>query len=250
MIKRTGTHIAFWVVIMIALTLYFGREGSEYFKSFFFVTFLLPVTMGTTYIFNYYLVPNYFLKKKYLKFLLYLLYTFVFSVYLQMLVLITSFIVLANYEYDNMLSTTVDITSLTITMYLLVLLVAFVKLSTSVEKLNREREQLTMDLEKNQTKVINIRSDRKNIPLILEDIQYIESLADYVKIITNNQQLITKEKISHLESKLPDHFVRIHRSYIINKDRIQSYNKENIIIQDQQLPVGRSYKKSLEMLFP
>ncbi len=91
---------------------------------------------------------------------------------------------------------------------------------------------------------INIRANRKNVKLFHDQILYVESLADYVKIhVLEEKAIITKEKISGIEERLPDLFLRIHRSFLVNKDLVRSFNKEEVIVGDVSLPISRTYKK-------
>ena len=81
--------------------------------------------------------------------------------------------------------------------------------------------------------------------VLFDEILFIESMSDYVKInLANNEVVVTKEKISRLEARLPEMFVRIHRSFIVNKNKVTVFNKEVLTIGDQTLPVSRSYKNS------
>jgi len=59
--------------------MYFGRASENYLQSFYFTTFMLPVAMGTSYFFNYFLMPEYLAVKNYWKFGLYFVYTLIFS---------------------------------------------------------------------------------------------------------------------------------------------------------------------------
>ena len=87
------------------------------------------------------------------------------------------------------------------------------------------------------------RTDRKMVKVFLEDILFIESLKDYIRIITKNKAIVTKQAISSLEEILPkDAFIRIHRSYIIAINKIESYNTDSIEIGNKQLPIGRLFR--------
>ena len=78
----------------------------------------------------------------------------------------------------------------------------------------------------------------------IEELLYIESLADYIQIHRLNGGPITsKEKISHMESVLPDHFIRIHRSFIVNSRKISTYSREHVEIGGEEIPISRTYKK-------
>jgi len=91
-----------------------------------------------------------------------------------------------------------------------------------------------------------VRSDRKMIKIDYDAIIYIESYSDYLKIHLEHNTIVTRETISAIEAKLPkQQFIRIHRSYIISLNFIQSFTNEHITISNQSLPISRSYKKSV-----
>lgn len=90
---------------------------------------------------------------------------------------------------------------------------------------------------------IYLKSDKKMVKVFLNDILYIESLKDYVKVKTSAKEIVTYQRISYLEEKLPDRqFLRIHRAYIIATDKIKSFNSSVIEVGDLELPIGRQYK--------
>jgi DNA-binding LytR/AlgR family response regulator len=81
------------------------------------------------------------------------------------------------------------------------------------------------------------------IKVALNDILYIESIKDYIKVITATGTVITKQSISSVEEMLPkEKFVRIHRSYIVSVSKIESYNHELVWIAKQELPISRMYR--------
>ncbi len=91
---------------------------------------------------------------------------------------------------------------------------------------------------------ILIKSDRKVFPINLNDILYIESLDNYVKVHLQGRVLITHEGITSFEQRLPtDLFVRIHRSFIIQRKHIQSVSAESIQLAGKELPFGRAFKQ-------
>ena len=206
--------------------------------------------VGTSYLFNQFLIPQYLQKQKYFKFGLYSLYALITSMYLEMIVLILAFIYLANYTYDQMNPLTTDVVSLTITLYFIVLLRSFVFLI----KQSQDKQQTINRLETVEENIkkghLLVRANRQTAKVIYEDINYLESLSDYVKIYTSsNNPILTKEKISNLEKRLPPFFIRIHRSYIVNTNKVESFTKETVVIEDNSLPISRTYKsKTLEVL--
>lgn len=93
---------------------------------------------------------------------------------------------------------------------------------------------------------VYFRVDRKMVKVVLEDILYIESMKDYVKVFTKDALLITKLSMTALEAMLPaTHFIRIHRSFIVSHSKIKSFSNELIDIGKMQLPLGRLYKNSV-----
>jgi len=103
------------------------------------------------------------------------------------------------------------------------------------------QESLTQDDE-----YIYLKEDKKMVKVRLRDILYIESLKDYVRIKTASKEVITHQKISYLEETLPDNlFLRIHRSFIVGKENIESYSASNIEVPGNELPVGRMYKEQV-----
>ncbi|MDN3618656.1 LytTR family DNA-binding domain-containing protein [Polaribacter undariae] len=99
-------------------------------------------------------------------------------------------------------------------------------------------------IEKNN--YIFVRSDRKMVKVIFDEILYVESLSDYIKIYTKDNVLVTRETISNLEVKLPSQqFLRIHRSYIINLNKTDSYTNELVEIEKKAIPISRTYKENV-----
>jgi DNA-binding LytR/AlgR family response regulator len=96
---------------------------------------------------------------------------------------------------------------------------------------------------------IFFRADRKVLKIALKDILYIESLKDYVKVVTSDKTIVTKQSISSLEEILPKKlFTRIHRSFIISLSKVESYTPELVEIAKQELPISRMYRHELAKL--
>jgi DNA-binding LytR/AlgR family response regulator len=93
------------------------------------------------------------------------------------------------------------------------------------------------------------RADRKMIKVSLADILYIESLKDYIRVVTQTKNIITRKSISSLEETLPPQaFIRIHRSFIIALNKIDSYNSEMVEVAKKKLPISRMYKHEVGRL--
>jgi two-component system LytT family response regulator len=96
---------------------------------------------------------------------------------------------------------------------------------------------------------IYVKSEKKNLKILLNEILFIESLKDYIKIHTGNKVIITQVPISEIEQRLPESFLRIHRSFIISKDKITAYTQHDFEIGKHQIPIGRSYKSIVSKNF-
>ena len=95
---------------------------------------------------------------------------------------------------------------------------------------------------------ILIKSNYQLVPVSLNDILFIKSLSDYVIIKTTNGKYITLSTMKDMAKSLPDeHFVRSHRSFIVNMDKIVSVKGSTIELRDDEMrysvPIGRGYEK-------
>ena len=92
---------------------------------------------------------------------------------------------------------------------------------------------------------IYVKTDYRTVKIALKDIRYIEGMSEYLKIYIENQPkpIITLLAMKVLLEHLPQHFMRIHRSYIVNLDKIVEVNKNRVILDaNTNLPIGDSYR--------
>jgi DNA-binding LytR/AlgR family response regulator len=90
---------------------------------------------------------------------------------------------------------------------------------------------------------IYLRVDRKMIKVLLDDILYIESDKDYVKVYTENGHIITRQTIASVEAMLSEsQFLRVHRSYIVSLRKLKSFTMETVEIGETELPIGKLYR--------
>lgn len=92
---------------------------------------------------------------------------------------------------------------------------------------------------------IYVNANKKHIKVPFEDILFVESIKDYVRIHTAGKNIVTKDKISDFAEKLPDTFLRVHRSYIVNTSKITAFTAHDIEIEKHEIPIGISYKKQV-----
>lgn len=117
-----------------------------------------------------------------------------------------------------------------------------------------ELEQKSINLssagpQNNQEKndFIFVKSDYENIKLNVNDIKYIQGLKDYIKIYIkdSNKAILTLSNFKEIMDKLPQNFIRIHRSFIVNISYIKALQKTKVVIDDKRIPIGETYKKEV-----
>ena len=121
----------------------------------------------------------------------------------------------------------------------------------AVNKLtNREVPPSENAISHEQNGFVYFRAQRKMIKVFLDDILYVESVKDYVKIYRqDNSTLMVKQGITTLEAILPvSSFVRIHRSFIVATNKITAFTAQDVEIGQKELPVGRLYGGALKKL--
>lgn len=122
------------------------------------------------------------------------------------------------------------------------LLKAINKLSPA-QTVEKKEEQHIVDNEG----FVYFRADRKMIKVGYNEILYIESMKDYIKIVREHEKpLLVKQPISSVEEALPSNlFLRIHRSYIVSLSRITAFTNHDVEIAGIEIPIGRLYAHQL-----
>lgn len=96
---------------------------------------------------------------------------------------------------------------------------------------------------------IFVNSNKRMIRIEFNNILFIDSIKDYVKIHTENDTIITKDKINSFVQRLPSNFLKVHRSYIINTEKIASFSaKDVVLLGGIEIPIGASYKEIIKSI--
>jgi DNA-binding LytR/AlgR family response regulator len=131
-----------------------------------------------------------------------------------------------------------------------------VALKQSVEwyRLRKEITLLQFELKKagsfykngNQPSSIFLKSGTKQIRTEVNTITHVQGLKDYSIIFTVNDKIIVKGSLKTVEEQLPEHlFFRIHKSYLVSKDKIRAIKNNTLTVGDHLIPVGRNYRHVL-----
>ncbi len=140
-------HIIFWCGVLLFYTYFFAVDSEDFSYVLSFSLFLMPITIATTYVFIYKLIPEYLITKRYFLFGLYSLYTIIISAYLIVISVLYGLVYLSNFEYENMAPISKSLLLVAISVYLVVIVVSAFKLL----KLNVKH---TEDAKKLETKIL------------------------------------------------------------------------------------------------
>ena len=88
-----------------------------------------------------------------------------------------------------------------------------------------------------------VKSSGQQHKINFDEILYVESIKDYVSIKTDNQEYIVLDTLKSLENQLPENFARVHKSFILNLDKIEKIDVRNVFLNSgKEIPIGETYK--------
>lgn len=127
--------------------------------------------------------------------------------------------------------------------------ITFSRFFKAIEKFSASQNSKT-EIQINDNKIQNnsyifVTEDRKQVKILFDEILFIESIKNYIKIKKENKSHLVKYSISAFQNVLDSRFLRVHRSFIINKDKVTAYTKHDIEIGKIEIPIGESYKTTL-----
>lgn len=115
------------------------------------------------------------------------------------------------------------------------------------EKLVEQKEKITPSvniISQNTPDFIFVKVEHKMLKINLLDILYVEGLKDYCSIYTKTERILTLQTMKKMEENLPQNrFTRVHKSYIVALDKIESVERQRITILNYTIPVGDSFKE-------
>ena len=118
---------------------------------------------------------------------------------------------------------------------------------TKVKTAQGEKQKANETEEIKDHLFVNVQ--KKKVKVLYSEIVYIESQQEYIKLVTTKKVYFSKVTTGEMENLLPDNlFKRIHRSYIVSLNKIDSYNSEMVEVSGISIPIGRSYRHIIEDL--
>jgi len=127
--------------------------------------------------------------------------------------------------------------------------VSFERFFKAITKLNRmmgkETISTSVDYKSNPEAFVYLKVDKDMKKIFVNDIIYIESWKDYIKLfLVNGKNLVVKQTITAMENLLSEHkFMRVHRSYMVSINKISGYNGIAVQLETKEIPIGRLYKQ-------
>lgn len=129
--------------------------------------------------------------------------------------------------------------------------ITMVRFLQAIEKYSSRRNEVQkiIKAEEGETKrhddKIYVNVNKRYVKVVFGEIKYVESVKDYIHIHTTEETIITKDKLSEFESKLPSSFLRIHRSFIVNMGKVTAFTSHDVELGTKELPIGASYKEEV-----
>lgn len=93
-----------------------------------------------------------------------------------------------------------------------------------------------------------VKVDRKMLKLPQDSILFIEGMSNYVRIYTGDEKHLVYSSLQEIMKSLQDDFIRVHKSYIVNRSKINAFSREVIEIGNRQIPIGSTYKEVIDHL--
>ena len=173
--QRWTIHGIFWIMVLLLYSLFFGRQNNNYLQTFFFVGLLMPVTIGTTYFVNYLLVPRYLMKERYFYFLLYFIYTLIASLYLEMVIAMATFIIMAKVQIRNMNPDSINLFFLLAALLMVVFLGVAIKMLIHWRASREDYQKLMLEKVQAELKFLKIQLNPHFLFNTLNNLYYLAS---------------------------------------------------------------------------
>jgi DNA-binding LytR/AlgR family response regulator len=91
-----------------------------------------------------------------------------------------------------------------------------------------------------------VKTDYGKKPIPIQEILYIEASGAYINIITKDEIYTERNSLSQIETLFQNKLIRVHRSFLVNSDKIDQYNSKSLYIGDKEIPISRGYKSEIE----
>ncbi|MDP9957254.1 LytR/AlgR family response regulator transcription factor [Epilithonimonas hungarica] len=252
-------HVLYWTAFVLFFGLVWGVSDNNYSRNILIQICCLPSRMLLVYVTLFYLFPRFFNQKKYFSFFIsYVILVGLISVFIQRPLFL--YFIQPNFlpEFKNngffilseIMNTALDINIAAMIPVAYTYLTTIENLQKNNSKLNEENKLLKEDAviqDNNDDSYINLKVDKSVKKIKINDIVFVESLRNYCRIKLIDSEITVLKTLTSIQELLPESkFVRIHRSFLVNKDNITSVSPSKIEINNMTIPVGRKYKDEVK----
>ena len=231
--SRIATHVIFWVAYYVLFgLLWLSEEG--YLASFYLEFILMPIRILAVYLTIYFLLPKYLTQKRYGAFLLgYGLILLVGGILQRIFIHLFYENLLLNDSSNGLLNIMMLIRAVVLinTTVLLILSIKIFQLWVKESEKNQNFE----------SEILEIRSSRRTHRIPLNEILFVEGLGNYVTYhLADKSKITSYGTIKATLERLPNNFTRVHKSYVVNKRHIKSYDTLTIDVNNNSIPRGKN----------
>jgi len=251
-------HVLYWTAFVLFFGFVWGVSDDNYSRNILIQIFCLPSRMLLVYITLFYLFPKFFNQKKYFSFFVsYCVLVALISVFVQRPVFL--YFIQPNFLpgfknsgffiISEIVNTALDINIAAMIPIAYTYLTTIENLQKNNSELNEENKLLREDtvIQDNNDSYINLKIDKSVRKIKINDIVFVESLRNYCRIKLIDSEITVLKTLTSVQELLPESkFVRIHRSFLVNKDNITSVSPSKIEINHMTIPVGRKYKDEVK----
>ncbi len=233
--SRILTHLLFWITYYILFGFIWAKDG-DYGSSYFLEFVLLPVRIGVSYASLYLLLPKFLLPKKILKFI---------ALYTALLIagaIVQRFFIYFFLEQQTHLDLRVILSGASILRALILInSTALFLMALKVLALYFRERSINEPIHDAK---IEVKSDKRFYRIHPSEILYLEGLGNYITYyLSDGRKIIGYNSLKNANNELPDYFIRIHKSFIVNAQAVISYDKTSVeILKQKFLPIGNSYE--------
>ena len=227
---KAGQHFLFWIVAYLFIILFFGRANRDYQTTIIFASMLFPLAIVTSYFLNYFLIPRYLFKADYWRFLLFLIYTLVFTLWSELMISLFVFVIVSDFQLYKLDPTSFDVVFLLVGLYFIILgavAIEQVKLAFQMKKENTqlEKNQLETDLKLRESELKLLRAQvhphflfntlnnlygltLEKSDLAPELVLKLSDLMDYMLYKCNKPKVSLKSELVHLNNYIEIEHIR------------------------------------------
>ena len=174
--RRWVAHGCFWLLILAFYVIFFGRRTENYSLTFFFVGLLMPVTIGTTYFVNYVLIPRYLMRVQYLFFGIFFSYTLLGSIFLETVIALITFIIMAELSIKSMSPASIDIVFLLTSLLMVIFFASGIKMLLHWKKSKEEYQRLTREKVETELKFLKTQLNPHFLFNTLNNLYYLATV--------------------------------------------------------------------------